>query len=104
MATGSTPYPFGGPISPDQAEPAGAVAVREPAAGIVRSMPRTETSRRYMAAQVQGRTLERQAERLRQLLCRLSGGEGSAEEVTQAADAMRLQLSLAEDLAHELVR
>ena len=40
-------------------------------------MPRTDVSRLYMAAQVQGRTLERQSDGLRQALCRLSAGQAA---------------------------
>jgi len=65
-------------------------------------MPRNESSRLYMAAQVQGRTLERQADGLRRMLCGLASGEGSPEGVSHAAQSMRHQLLLAEKLAREL--
>lgn len=65
-------------------------------------MPRSDASRLYMAAQVQGRTLERQADGLRQSLCRLSAGEGGLDEALRAIGAMRHQLDLAEKLAREL--
>lgn len=67
-------------------------------------MPRNDASRLYMAAQVQGRTLERQADGLRQALCRLSGGQGDASEALSAIQAMRLQLSHAEALARDLAK
>ena len=65
-------------------------------------MPRTDASRRYMAAQVQGRTLERQADALRQKLCRLSAGQGDLSEALATIEGMRLQLGQAEELAREL--
>lgn len=65
-------------------------------------MPRNDASRLYMAAQVQGRTLERQADGLRQTLCRLSAGEGGLDAALSAISAMRQQLDLAEKLAREL--
>ena len=67
-------------------------------------MPRNDASRLYMAAQVQGRTLERQADGLRQHLCRLSGGEGDLKEALATVEAMRVQLGQAEALARELSR
>ena len=88
--------------SPDQAEPAGTISSHEPAAGILPAMPRNDESRLYMAAQVQGRTLERQADGLRQALCRLSSGQGDLEDVLRKAEGMRLQLAYAESLAREL--
>lgn len=57
-----------------------------------------------MAAQVQGRTLERQADGFRRLLCGLTNGEGTLGQVQQAAQAMRCQLLLAERLAKELAQ
>ena len=65
-------------------------------------MPRNDASRLYMAAQVQGRTLERQADGLRQQLCGLSAGQGDLQEALRAIEAMRLQLGQAEALAREL--
>ncbi len=65
-------------------------------------MPRNDASRLYMAAQVQGRTLERQADGLRQRLCALSSGQGDLGAVLTGIEAMRLQLLLAEHLAREL--
>lgn len=65
-------------------------------------MPRNDASRLYMAAQVQGRTLERQADGIRQHLCRLSGGQGDLAEALGAVQAMRQQLQHAENLAREL--
>lgn len=65
-------------------------------------MPRNDESRLYMAAQVQGRTLERQADGLRQALCQLASGLGTVQGVSERAEAMRLQLDLAEALAREL--
>lgn len=65
-------------------------------------MPRNDASRLYMAAQVQGRTLERQADGLRQLLCALTVGEASVDQVERATEAMRYQLAQAERLAREL--
>ena len=67
-------------------------------------MPRNDASRLYMAAQVQGRTLERQADGLRQALCRLSAGQGGLEEVLAAVEGMRVQLGYADALARELSR
>lgn len=67
-------------------------------------MPRNDSSRFYMAAQVQGRTLERQADGLCQALCRLSAGQGELVEALTAVEAMRTQLVHAEALAAELVR
>lgn len=57
-----------------------------------------------MAAQVQGRTLERQADGLRQKLCRLAAGEGDLEEALRATEAMRMQLDYADSLARQLIR
>lgn len=65
-------------------------------------MPRSDASRLYMAAQVQGRTLERQADGLRQALCRLSAGQGCLEDALKAVEGMRAQLGHAEALAREL--
>lgn len=65
-------------------------------------MPRNDASSLYMAAQVQGRTLERQADGLRQALCRLSAGHGELSAALLVLAAMRTQLDLAEKLAHEL--
>lgn len=65
-------------------------------------MPRDDFSRLYMAAQVQGRTLERQADGLRQALCRLSAGQGDLSEALTAVEGMRVQLRHAEALAREL--
>jgi hypothetical protein len=52
-------------------------------------MPRNDASRLYTAAQVQGRTLECQADGLRQALCRLSAGQGGLEEALVAVEGMR---------------
>jgi hypothetical protein len=65
-------------------------------------MPRDEASTRHMYAQVQGRTLERQADGLRQALCQLAEGRGGVEEAQRKIAGMRLQLDLAERLALEL--
>lgn len=65
-------------------------------------MPRNDASRLYMAAQVQGRTLERQADGLRQALCRLSAWQGGLEDALKAVEGMRVQLGHAEALAREL--
>ena len=65
-------------------------------------MPRNDASRLLMATQVQGRTLERQADGLRQALCQLASGQGDLQEVIDKAEAMRLQLGFAERLAREL--
>ena len=65
-------------------------------------MPRDDASRLYMAAQVQGRTLERQADGLRQALCRLSAGQGDLSETLAVIEGMRVQLGHAEALAREL--
>ena len=67
-------------------------------------MPRSDFSRLYMAAQVQGRTLERQADGLRQRLCALSAGEGDLTDALASIEAMRVQLGLAEKLANELAQ
>lgn len=67
-------------------------------------MPRNDASRLYMAAQVQGRTLERQADGLRQALCRLSAGHGGLDEAIAVVQGMREQLVHAEALARELMR
>ena len=65
-------------------------------------MPRNDASRLYMAAQVQGRTLERQADGMRQALCQLAVGQGSVQDVLKKAEAIRLQLMYSEALAREL--
>jgi hypothetical protein len=65
-------------------------------------MPRDEASTLHMYAQVQGRTLERQADGLRQALCRLADGRAGIEEAQLRIAGMRLQLDLAEKLASEL--
>lgn len=65
-------------------------------------MPRNDESRLYMAAQVQGRTLERQADGIRQALCRLASGQGDLEDLLRKAEGIRLQLDYAENLAREL--
>jgi len=65
-------------------------------------MPRNDATRLYMAAQVQGRTLERQADGMRQALCQLAAGRGSVQDVSNKADAIRLQLMYSEALAREL--
>lgn len=65
-------------------------------------MPRNDASRLYTAAQVQGRTLECQADGLRQALCRLSAGQGGLEEALAAVEGMRAQLGQAEALAREM--
>ena len=88
--------------SPDQAEPAGTISSHEPAAGILPAMPRNDESCFYMAAQVQGRTLERQADGIRQALCRLANGHGTPEDVASKIAALREQLRLAEVLAIDL--
>lgn len=67
-------------------------------------MPRNDASRLYMAAQVQGRTLERQADGLRQRLCRLAEGQGGLPEALMGIEAMRTHLVLAEELAREFAR
>lgn len=67
-------------------------------------MPRNDASRLYTAAQVQGRTIERQADGLRQKLCRLSAGQGELSEALASIEAMRLQLGHAEALARELTQ
>ena len=67
-------------------------------------MPRNDASRLYLAAQVQGRTLERQADGLRQRLCRLAEGQGGLQEALRAIEAMRVQLVQAEALARELIK
>lgn len=54
-------------------------------------MPRNDASRLYMATQVQGRTLERQADGLRQALCRLSGGVGEFGDTLSTIVAMPQQ-------------
>ena len=65
-------------------------------------MPRNDASRLYMAAQVQGRTIERQAEGIRHALCQLAVGQGSVQDVLNKADAIRLQLMYSEALAREM--
>ena len=74
----------------------------EPAENCQR-MPRNDAAHLYMAAQVQGRTIERQADGLRQRLCALSAG-GDLTEALASIEAMRLQLGLAEKLANELAQ
>lgn len=56
-----------------------------------------------MQAQVQGRTLERQADGLRQALCVLASGQGDLGQVLAKIEAIRAQLVLAEKLSQELV-
>lgn len=65
-------------------------------------MPRNDDSRSYMAAQVQGRTLERQADGIRQALCRLANGQGPPEDAVIKIAALREQLRLAEVLVIDL--
>jgi hypothetical protein len=64
-------------------------------------MPRNDESRLYMAAQVQGRTLECQADGIRQAHCRLANGQGPPEHVVMKVAALREQLRLAEVLVND---
>jgi hypothetical protein len=61
----------------------------------------SEWRRRWTHAQTRGRTIERQATRLREALVRLCDGQGSAVEVDRSVRAIREQLALVERMAAE---
>ena len=61
-----------------------------------------EWRNRHMWAQTLGRTVERQADNLRRVLCKVADGTGTREDVDATIRAIQFQLDQASKLAGEL--